>query len=143
MRCLLPAPRRRTRRLQSSTSEGTECKKGSETFGAKRDRGAKRQCRVEFQATVLAHMQEFAGRLAALEVSGVAPIPTPCSSSPAMLGIPAASRKSSSPALHEARTVLGAGAGISHIRPLSSQLARSHQKAMCVPAKLLTLPKYL
>ena len=35
-----------------------------------------------------------------------------------MLGIPAASRKSSSPALHEARTLLGAGAGISRIRLL-------------------------
>ena len=70
----------------------------------------KRQCPAELQATTLAHMEEFAGRLAALEVSGVAPIPTPCSSSPAMLGIPAVSRKSSSPAQHEARTLHGAAA---------------------------------
>ena len=75
----------------------------------------KRQCQAEFQATVLTHMEDFAGRLVALEVSG-APVPTPCSSSPAMLGIPAASRKTSSPALHEARILLGAGAGISRIR---------------------------
>ena len=33
-----------------------------------------------------------------------------------MLGIPAASRKTSSPALHEARTLLGAGAGTGRIR---------------------------
>ena len=86
----------------------------NETFGAKRDRGPlpKRQCQVEFQATRLAHMEGFAGRLAALAVSGVAPIPTPCSSSPAVLGIRATSRKSSSPAL------LGAGARISRIRLL-------------------------
>ena len=44
------------------------------------------------------------------------PFPTPCSLSPAMLGIPAASRKSSSPAPHETRTLCGAGADISRIR---------------------------
>ena len=76
----------------------------------------KRQCQAELQATMLAHMEEFARRLAVHEVSGVAPIPTPCSLSPAMLGIPAASRKSSSPALHETRTLCGAGADISRIR---------------------------
>ena len=76
----------------------------------------KRRCQAEFQATMLAHMEEFAGRLAALDVSGAAIIPTLCSSSRAMLGIPAASRKSSSPALHEARTLLGASACISCIR---------------------------
>ena len=65
--------------------------------------------RCRHQLTMLAHMKEFACRLAALEVSGVAPIPTPCSSI-------LASRKSSSPALHEARTLLGAGAGFSRIR---------------------------
>ena len=47
-------------------------------------------------------------------------------SEPCDVGIPAASRKSSSPALHEARTVLGAGTGI-------NKLARSHQKEMCLP----------
>ena len=47
---------------------------------------------------MLTHMEDFAGWLAALEVSGVAPNPTLCSSSPAMLGIPAASRKQPSAA---------------------------------------------
>ena len=77
----------RTRRIKSSSGEGT-----------------------------VAHTEEFAGWLAALEVSGVAPIPTPCSLSFAMLGIPAASRKTSSSALHEAHTLHGADAGISRIR---------------------------
>ena len=36
---------------------------------------------------------------------------------PAMLGIPAASRKSCSPTQHEARSLLGASAGISRSRP--------------------------
>ena len=61
-------------------------------------------------------MEGFAGRLAAIEVSGAAPTPTPSSSDPATLGLHAASRRSSGPALHEARTLLGAGAGSSRIR---------------------------
>ena len=62
-----------------------------------------RQCQAEFQATVLSQMEDFAGRLAALEVSGVTPIPTTRGSALAMLRIPAASRKTSGPTLHEAR----------------------------------------
>ena len=57
---------------------------------AKRPPPPKRQCQAERQATMLAHMEEFVGRLAAFEVSGVAPIPTLSSTSPVMLGIPAA-----------------------------------------------------
>ena len=77
------------------SGEGAGCEESSETYAAKPDRGPS---------------SEASGRLAALVVSGVAPVPTPCSSSPALLGIPAASRKGSSPASHEARTLLGAGA---------------------------------
>ena len=49
----------------------------------------------------------------------------------AMLGIPAASRKSSSPALHEARTLLGAGAGISRIRLLVKPICAVPSKNRC------------
>ena len=59
----------------------------------------------------------------------------------AMLGSPAAQRKSSSSTLHEARTLLGANA-VAPIRP-PRRLARSQQRAMCLPANLSTLPKYL
>ena len=65
----------------------------------------KRQSQAEFQTTILTHMEGFAGGLAALEVCGAAPIPAPCNSCPATLGMPAASRKWARPALHEARTL--------------------------------------
>ena len=52
------------------------------------------QSQADLQGTFLAHMERFACRLAALEVSGAAPIPILCSSGPAMLGMHAASRKS-------------------------------------------------
>ena len=45
------------------------------------------QRQAEFQATLRAHIEDFADRLAALEVSRDAPIPTSCSSSLPMLGI--------------------------------------------------------
>ena len=72
----------------------------SEVFGAKRGCGPpppKRQSQADLQATMLARMEGFAGRLAALEVSGAAPIPTPCSSGLAMLGMHAASAKVGEP----------------------------------------------
>ena len=55
--------------------------------GAKKaaKRPPKRQCQAEIQATVLSHVEDFASSLAALEVSGVAPIPTRCGSCPVML----------------------------------------------------------
>ena len=91
----------------------------------------KRQCFAEVQATTLAHVEGCAGRLAALEVSGV----TPCSSSPAMLGIPAASRKSSSPALHEARTLLGGRCRHqSHTSPCQAS-SRSPTKKRCAESR--------
>ena len=62
----------------------------------------------------LANIDGLAGRLAALEVSGVAPSPKQCHSGPALLEKRDASRRSSSPTLHEART--GAGAGNSQQR---------------------------
>ena len=86
-------------------------------------------------------LEEFAGRLAALEGSGVAPFPTPCSSNPAMLGIPAASRMSSSPALHEARTLLEAGAGISRTRVPVKPTRGVPPRSVVPPASLSTLPK--
>ena len=70
------------------------------------------QCQAEFQATMLAHTEEFAGSpLKSAELLS----PTSCSSRPAML-VPAASQKSSSPTFHEARTLLEAGACISRTR---------------------------
>ena len=44
----------------------------------------KRQCQAEFHATVLSHVEDFDGRLSALEVSGVTPILTCRGSSPAI-----------------------------------------------------------
>ena len=81
-----------------------------------------------------AYVEVSAGRLAALEVSGATPTPTPCSSGPAILGMQAASRRSGGPAPHEARTLLGAGAQ-GAVAPVSfeSQFAQSHQKPMCLP----------
>ena len=100
--------------------------KDSEAFGSTRGCGPFSE--APESGAMLAHAEGFAGRLAALEVSGAAPIPTPCSSGPSMLGLRAASRKSGSPALHEARTLLGARAGISRIR--------LHVKPVCaVPSK--------
>ena len=103
----------------------------------------KRQCQAELQATVLARMEDFAGSLAALNVSRVALIPTPCSSSPAMCGIPAASRKPNSSALHEARTLRGVGVGTHRIRLSVKPPHAVHQKAMCLSANLSAFPKYL
>ena len=110
---------RRTGRFESSSGEGTECEKGSETSGAKRDRGpllrsvnAKTNSR---QQCSLTWKNLLAGWPSSKSVE-LLQFPTPCSLSPAMLGIPAASRKSSSPALHETRTLCGAGADISGIR---------------------------
>ena len=68
--------------------------------------------RAELRTAMLAHMEGCAGRLAVLEVSGAAPIPTPRSSGAEMLGMPAAMRKSRSPALHEASTLLGTAASV-------------------------------
>ena len=82
-------------------------------------------------------------RLAALEVSGAAPAPKPCSSGPAILGKRDASGSSSGPALHEARTPMGASAGSSRIFSLESHFARPHQKPMRLTASLSTLAKYL
>ena len=82
----------------------------------------KGQSQADLQATMFAHMEGFAGRLATLEVSGVAPIPAPCSSVPVMLGMHVASRKSGRPAPHEGRTLLRAGACISRIRPRQTSL---------------------
>ena len=65
---------------------------------------------------------KYLPRLAALEVSGATPTPTPRSSGPAMLGMQAASGRSSGLALHEARTLLGAGAGSSRIRFLGKPI---------------------
>ena len=67
--------------------------------------------------TMLMHVDGFGCRLAALEVSGAPPSPAPCSSGLALLGMSAASRKSASPGLHEARTLLGASADMSRCRP--------------------------
>ena len=87
--------------------------KGSKASTTKRDRGstsrgvnARPNCRQQCCLTV----EDFAGKLAALEVRGVAPIPTRC------WEFSAASRKTSGPALPEARTLLGAGAGASRVR---------------------------
>ena len=102
----------------------------------------KRQCQAELQATMSAHIEEFAGRLAALEVSGVAPTPTPCSSSPAMLGTPAASRN------HAAQRYTRLALCLEPARPsvasvsLPSRFAQSHRKPMCFPANLSTPSKY-
>ena len=72
----------------------------------------KRQNQAELQTTMLAHMEGFAGTL---EVS--APIAAPCSSGGlALLRVTAASRKSASPTLHDARTLLGAFASVSRSR---------------------------
>ena len=95
---------RRASALEHSSCEGSERQKDREAFGPKRGCGPS------------SDMEGFAGRLAALEVSGPAPIPTPYSSGPTMLEMHAASPKSCSPALHEARTLLRAGVGMSHIR---------------------------
>ena len=90
----------------------------------------KRQCQAEVQATMLAHVEECAGRLAALEASGVTPISTPCSSSPAMLGIPAQRCTRLALCLEPVQ------ASVAYVS-LSSQLAQSHQEAMCGIAKNL------
>ena len=80
--CAVPAPRKKnTQVLVSSWPRRGVQKRVGETFGAKRDRGPSSKASI-------AHTEEFAGILAALEVSGVVPIPTPGSSSPAMLEIP-------------------------------------------------------
>ena len=109
--------RGRTREFASPSGEGTVCEKGSEESTTKRDRGLLRSVNAKpnsRQQCCLA--QDFAGRLVALEVRGVAPIKTPGGSDSALLGIPAASRKTSGPALHEARTLLGVGAEANRIR---------------------------
>ena len=90
-----------------------------------------RQCQAESQTTVLSHIEDFAGRLAALEVSGVAPIPTPRGPGPAMLGIPTASRKTSGPALLCSEQTLRPAAFVLR----SSQVAWSLQKVMCLLVK--------
>ena len=116
----------------------SECKKREAKRSAPSGIAAappKRKCQAEFQATMLAHMEEYAGPLASLQVSGVAPIPTRCSSSPSMLGIPAASRRSSSPALHEARTLLGAGVGSSSSIRLPVMSTRAVQPKRDVPSR--------
>ena len=65
---------------------------------------------------------------------GVAPTPTACGSNPAILGMHATSRRSSGPAQHEARILLGAGSGSSRTpfprqatvrRPIKTRCASS------------------
>ena len=93
-----------------------------------------RQCQAEFQATMLAHMEEFAGRLAALEVSGVAPLPNTVQFEPFRCWrFLTASRKSSSPALREARTLLGASAVFSRIRLLVKTTGADPPKSDAAP----------
>ena len=63
---------------------------------------------ADFQATMLAHVEGFADRLPAFEVTGLRPFQHRAARCLGKVG--------RSPALHEARTLLGAGAGISRIR---------------------------
>ena len=57
------------------------------------------QRQAKLQATELAHMEGHAGKLAALEVSGAAPSPKPCSLGPAKFGKHDASRRSIGPSV--------------------------------------------
>ena len=100
--------------IEFSSCEVSECQKENETLGSE----WRLRQKAEFQTTVLTHLEGFAGRRAALEVSGAHP---------------GASRESTSPALHEARTLLGASAGVSLSRLLPSHSALFHQKAMRLP----------
>ena len=94
-------------------------------------------------STILAWMKGFAGRLAAIEVSGAVPTLTPCSSGPAILGMHAASRRPSGPAQHEARTLFGAGAGSSRIRFLGKPFRAVPSKAVVPPRRPLDLAEVL
>ena len=60
----------------------------------------------------------------------------------AMLGIPAALRKSSSLAPHETRTLVGAGATISRTRPPVTPTCAVTSKSAVPPPDLSTLPKH-
>ena len=100
----------------------------------------RRQCQAELQATVLSHREDFAGRLAALEVSGVAPIPSrPCD---AGNSLPLRARQAAQryPRL---ALCLEQAQGPAAFAFRSSQFARSLQKAICLLANLSTMPKYL
>ena len=87
--CALSPPRSTEEghaRLSFSSGEGAECEKDSAPSRTAAP-APKQQCSAEFQATLFPHMEEFARQAGSdSQVSGVAPIPTPCSSSPAMVG---------------------------------------------------------
>ena len=124
-------PGRRTRKFKSPSGEGAGCEEGS----AKRDRGSV-PSRVP---TALAHMQDFAGRLAALEVAPVRRLAVRalrCREFLLCRERQAAQRCTKLALCLE--QVQGTVAFVSQ-----SKLARSHQTAKCLLTDLSTLPKYL
>ena len=90
---------------------------------------------------IVISQRDVAGRLAALEVSGVASVPTPCSTDPCDDGNSCCLAKDKQPSV--TRGSRSAWSRCWHQSHPSSQLAQSHQKAKCLLANLSTLPKYL
>ena len=95
---------------------------------------------IEKPEKEFAYMERPAGKLAALEVSG----PRPLQSRAVLLFLEKrdASRSSSGPTLHEARTPMGASAGSSRICFTGRPFRAPHQKPMRLTANLPTLSKY-
>ena len=137
---------RRTRRLQSSTSEGTECKKGSETFGAKRDRGPSSEASVPSRIPgnrARSHARNLLAGWPPSKSVGLLPFRHRAVRALRCWGF--LLLRESQAAQRYTRLALclePVQASVASVS-LSSQLARSHQKAMCLPANLSTLPKYL
>ena len=100
--------------------DGSECQKRERHVGlpvALRDCFPSVRVKPSSRLPCSCTWRGFAGRLAALEVSGAARSPSPRTSRPALLGMTVALGTSESPAVREARTLLGAGAGIGRSLP--------------------------
>ena len=88
---------------------------------------------IEECTILLAYVEGFTGRLAAIDVKGAVPT-LACSSNPAI-----ASRRSSAPAPHEVRIPLGAGAGTSRIRFFGKPICAVPSKTDLLPPLPLDL----
>ena len=99
---------------------------------------------AELQATMHAHMEEFADRLARPRSQRGCSHPNTVQFEPCDVGNSGCFAKVKQPsATRGSHSAWGRCQASVAFVSLSSQLAQSHQKAMCLPADLLTLPKHL
>ena len=137
---------RRTHKFKSHTSEGAKCEKGSEAPTTKPDRGPASEASVPSRIPGNGARSDgrFRWQVGRPRSQWGCSRPDALQFEPCDVGSSCCLAKDTQPSI--TRCSYSAGSRRrhqSHSSPRSSQLARSHQKAMCILANLSTLPKYL